>query len=94
MTEGMRYQLAHYDGGLPRHSEPRAKGTLTVTNSGRWESRFKGTRHGVDGDIASYAFQADDLDTGGCEVTIPREGRPNRRGSLRPDGRLSGRISR
>lgn len=70
MAEDIEYDLAHYDGGLPFQSEPCAKGTLKLTSHGGWELRFKGTRKRVDGDIADYRFEADDLETGGCEVTM------------------------
>lgn len=74
MTQDIEYDLAHYDGGLTVHPEPRAKGTLAFTSSGRWELRFKGTRECVAGPISSYAFEADDLETGGCEVAMRQKG--------------------
>lgn len=70
MAEDITYDLAHYDGGLPGEPEPRAKGTLTLRGDGEWELRFKGTLRRLDGDIAAYRFEADDLESGGCEVTM------------------------
>lgn len=52
MAEDIRYDLAHYDGGLPGQPEPRAMGRLTLTSNGGWEMQFKGSRTLVGGDIA------------------------------------------
>ena len=77
MGENIKYDLAHYDGGLPGLPESRGVGTLTLTSDGKLELRFKGTRKRIGGVIATYRFEADDLDNGGCEVTIREKDNPS-----------------
>lgn len=77
MAENVKYDLAHYDGGLLAQSEPHADGTLTLTSDGRLELRFKGTRKLFDGALTSYGFEVDDLDSGGCEVTMREKSNPH-----------------
>lgn len=50
MAKHPKYDLTNYDGGLPSHPEPEAKGYLLL-NGARWELHFKRTKKFVHGGL-------------------------------------------
>jgi hypothetical protein len=64
-----KFNLAHYDGGLQVPQTPHDRGTLTLGGS-HFELRFKGNKGWVYRSLSEFTFEAEDLDDGGCEVTV------------------------
>ena len=71
----MKFNLAHYDGGLQVPQTPHGKGTLTLAGS-HFELRFKGNKGSVYRSLSEFTFEAEDLDDGGCEVTVRQKTDP------------------
>ena len=72
--DNIGFRITNYDGGLPSHSVPEAKGRLVLTPSGHWELHFAGgignsdtsTREGM----VRYSFEVTETGQSSCHVTI------------------------
>lgn len=76
MAQQIGFELAHYDGGIQAPPAPHSKGTLTLVGT-NFELRFKGTKKWVYRSLSEFTFEAEDLDEGGCEVTVRQKTDPS-----------------
>jgi uncharacterized protein UPF0547 len=76
MAQQTKFDIAHYDGGIHVPRAPHAKGTLTMLG-GHFELRCKGNKDWVHRSLSEFTFEADDLDAGGCEVTVRQKTDPS-----------------
>lgn len=76
LAHRIEYELAHYDGGIQVPPVPRSNGRLTLVGS-EFELRFKGSKERVRGSVSEFSFEAEDLDDGGCEVTVRQKTDPS-----------------
>jgi hypothetical protein len=74
MTKQMTFKWSNYDGGLPSHSKPEAKGKLVLVPGGKWELHYSGglgrRDRWVHGGIQRYPFDVTETGPNSCHVTI------------------------
>jgi len=66
---GTVYAFVNYDGGLPSHSKPEAKGRLVITED-RWELRFLGATEYVHAPLAQFPLNVTGTGPNSCRVEI------------------------